>query len=164
MYSFYYQYYLSWGAPSTRGARGNCPLGTPINPPLTAGIPFKPEKFFKFSGREVTVIGYHLGCEVYKHTKERLGAIHDFSVPEKPSITGIRSWYGFVNQLAPFHATTPIMKSFRALLKKQANKMSTEMINSITSFNKHKKSYVNQPRMAWLIMTRPSAILRMPIS
>ncbi|MPC81886.1 hypothetical protein E2C01_076524 [Portunus trituberculatus] len=43
-------------------------------------------------------------------------------MPDKPSITDIRSWYGFVNQLAPFLTTASIMNVFRELLKKLTGK------------------------------------------
>ena len=48
--------------------------------------------------------------------------MHSFQMPDKPSVTDISSWYGFVNQLAPFLATAPIMNSFRELLKKPTGK------------------------------------------
>ena len=43
-------------------------------------------------------------------------------MPTQPSITDIRSWYGFVNQVAPFLATVPIMEPFRELLKHPVGK------------------------------------------
>ena len=45
-----------------------------------------------------------------------------FKMQTQPSITDIRSWYGFVNQVAPFLATAPIMEPFRELLKHPAGK------------------------------------------
>ncbi|XP_076058554.1 uncharacterized protein LOC143035571 [Oratosquilla oratoria] len=69
-----------------------------------AGVTLKPEKF-RFCQREVDFAGYHLDWDTYKPTTERLTAIRDFKMPEKPSITNVRSWFGFVNQLAPFLAT-----------------------------------------------------------
>ncbi|XP_063888612.1 uncharacterized protein K02A2.6-like [Scylla paramamosain] len=85
------------------------------------GITLKPEKF-QFARREVDFVGFHLGWEEYKPTDERLAAIKSFRMPDKPSISDIRSWYGFVNQLAPFLATAPIMNAFRELLKKPCGK------------------------------------------
>ena len=38
-------------------------------------------------------------------------------MPENSTIAGIRSWFGLVNQLAPFLATAPMMAPFRELLK-----------------------------------------------
>ena len=43
-------------------------------------------------------------------------------MPSKPSLTDIRSFFGFVNQLAPFLAIAPIMAPFRDLLKKPTGK------------------------------------------
>lgn len=39
-------------------------------------------------------------------------------MPESPTLTDIRSWHGFVNQLAAFLTTEPIMEPFRELLHK----------------------------------------------
>ncbi|MPC59953.1 Polyprotein P3 [Portunus trituberculatus] len=81
------------------------------------GIILKPEKF-QFGRREVDFVGFCLGWDEYKPTDERLAAIRNFKMLDKPSISDIRSWYGFVNQLTPFFATTPIINDFRELLKK----------------------------------------------
>ena len=43
-------------------------------------------------------------------------------MPNKPSLTDIRLFYSFVNQLAPFLARDPIMSPFRDLLKKPTGK------------------------------------------
>ncbi|XP_069976740.1 uncharacterized protein [Penaeus vannamei] len=85
------------------------------------GITLKPEKF-KFCRRELDFVRFHVGWDSYKTTDERLAAIRNFSMPETPSLTDIRSWYGFVNQLAPFLATAPIMEPFRELLQKPQGK------------------------------------------
>ena len=81
------------------------------------GITLKPEKFM-FCRREVEFVGFHIGWEAYKPTEDRLSAIRNFTLPTQPNITDIRSWFGFVNQLAPFLATAPIMAPFRDLLKR----------------------------------------------
>ncbi|KAK4326776.1 hypothetical protein Pmani_002793 [Petrolisthes manimaculis] len=47
-----------------------------------------------------------------------MAAIRNFTVPSQPTFTDIRSWFGFVNQLAPFLAAAPVMTPFRDLLKK----------------------------------------------
>ena len=85
------------------------------------GITLKPEKF-NFCKREVGFVGFHIGWDAYRPTEERLSAIRNFSMPSKPSLTDIRSFFGFVNQLAPFLATAPIMAPFRDLLKKPSGK------------------------------------------
>ncbi|KAK4327848.1 hypothetical protein Pmani_001697 [Petrolisthes manimaculis] len=81
------------------------------------GITLKPEKF-SFCKREVEFVDFHLGWEEYRPTEDRLAAIRNFTVPSQPTITNIRSWFGFVNQLAPFLAAAPVMTPFRDLLKK----------------------------------------------
>ncbi|XP_064091675.1 uncharacterized protein LOC135205255 [Macrobrachium nipponense] len=85
------------------------------------GITLKPEKF-SFCQREVSFVGFQLGWDSYRPTEESLAAIQRFPMPDNPSVTDIRSWFGFVNQLAPFLATAPLMEPFRDLLKKSASK------------------------------------------
>ncbi|XP_063852440.1 uncharacterized protein LOC135095506 [Scylla paramamosain] len=80
-------------------------------------ITLKPEKF-QFAQREVNFVGFCLEWDEYKPTDERLATVKSFKMPEKPSISDIRSWYRFVNQRAPFLATAPIMNDFRELLRK----------------------------------------------
>ena len=46
-----------------------------------------------------------------------MAAIKNFPMPERPTLTDIRAWYGLVNQLAPFMATSPLMHPFSELLK-----------------------------------------------
>ncbi|MPC61064.1 hypothetical protein E2C01_055127 [Portunus trituberculatus] len=81
------------------------------------GVTLKPEKFM-FCRSEVEFVGFHVGWEAYKPTEDRLSAIRHFTMPGQPTITDVRSLYGFVNQLAPFLAIAPIMEPFRDLLKK----------------------------------------------
>lgn len=85
------------------------------------GVTLKPEKF-KFCRRQVDFVGFHVGWDTYRPTEERLAALRSFDMPPQPSLTDIRSWYGFVNQLAPFLATAPIMEPFRELLRKPQGK------------------------------------------
>ncbi|KAK3888979.1 hypothetical protein Pcinc_006984 [Petrolisthes cinctipes] len=85
------------------------------------GVTLKPEKF-KFCRRQVDFVGFHVGWDAFKPTEERLAAIRNVDMPAEPSLTDIRSWHGFVNQLAPFLATAPIMEPFRELLKKPQGK------------------------------------------
>lgn len=85
------------------------------------GITLKPDKF-KFCRRETNFVGFHIGWDSYKPTGERLAAIREFSMPESPTLTDIWSWHGFVNQLAPFLTTAPIMEPFRELLRKPQGK------------------------------------------
>ena len=68
------------------------------------GITLKPEKF-KFCRREVDFVGFDVGWDSYRPSEDCLSAIRKFSMPQAPTISDIRSWYGFVNQLAPFLAS-----------------------------------------------------------
>ena len=85
------------------------------------GITLKPEKF-KFARREVEFVGFHLTWEAFRPTEDRLRAIKSFNMPAEPTVTDVRSWFGFINQLAPFLATAPVMAPFRELLKKNPGK------------------------------------------
>ena len=84
-------------------------------------IILKPEKF-RFCCREMEFVSFHLGWEEYRPTEDRLTAVRDFTMPAQPTITDVRSWFGFVNQLAPFLATAPVMTPFKDLLKKPTGK------------------------------------------
>ena len=85
------------------------------------GITLKPEKF-QFCRREVDFVGFRMGWEEYKPSEGTLTAVRSFRMPDTPTLTDIRSWYGFVNQLAPFLATSSLMAPFRELLKKNSGK------------------------------------------
>ena len=80
------------------------------------GVTINPEKF-KFARREVDFVGYHVGWNSFKPSENTMTAIKNFPMPEEPSLSDIRSWYGLVNQLAPFIATSALMTPFRELLK-----------------------------------------------
>lgn len=81
------------------------------------GITLKLEKLH-FTWREVDFVGFRLGWDEQKPTKERLAAIKNFRMPDRPSISVVMSWYGFVNQFAPLLATASVMNDFRELHKK----------------------------------------------
>lgn len=80
------------------------------------GVTLKPSKF-RFSRKEVDFCSYTVGWEGFRPSDESISAIRDFPMPSQPTITDIRSWFGLVNQLAPFIATAEIMAPFRDLLK-----------------------------------------------
>ena len=86
-----------------------------------AGVTLSPDKF-RFCRREVEFVGFNLGWNSYTPCTGKLAAISNFPMPEKPTITDIRSFAGLVNQVAPFMATAPIMEPFRALLKDSQSK------------------------------------------
>ena len=80
------------------------------------GITIHPGKF-KFAQSQVDFVGYNIGCDDYKPSDDMLSAIRNFPMPDNPSLADIRSWFGLVNQVAPFLATAPVMAPFRDLLK-----------------------------------------------
>jgi hypothetical protein len=80
------------------------------------GVTLKPKKF-QFCAKEVDYCGYTVGWETYRPSDDTIAAIREFPMPDEPTITDIRSWFGLVNQLAPFIATTSLMDPFRELLK-----------------------------------------------
>ena len=79
-----------------------------------AGIIFS-EKKFQFCQKEVEFVGFKLDEKGVKPTSEFLAAIRDFPVPT--DITGIRSWFGLVEQCSYAFSKTENMEPFRHLLK-----------------------------------------------
>ena len=76
------------------------------------GVTLRPDKF-TFCKRNVMFAGYLLGWENYQPSKDLITSITDFVMPARPSLTDVRSWFGLVNQVAPFLAVAPIMEPFR---------------------------------------------------
>ena len=54
-----------------------------------------------------------------------VAAIANFPMPESPTISDIRSWFGLINQTTPFYASSSLMNSFRELLKTPKKKDKT---------------------------------------
>ena len=75
------------------------------------------EQKFQFCMKEVNFAGFLLGWDSYSPAESVLQAISGFPMPEAPTITDIRAWFGLVNQLSPFFATSQLMEPFRELLK-----------------------------------------------
>ena len=61
------------------------------------GITLNPQKF-KFAHKEVDFCGFTIDWESYRPSEDTISAIRHFPMPDKPSITDIRSWFGLVNQ------------------------------------------------------------------
>ena len=80
------------------------------------GITINPKKF-KFARKVVDFVGYEIGWEYYKPAEEMMSSIKNFPMPANPSISDIRSFFGLVNQLAPFLASSSTMAPFREALK-----------------------------------------------
>ena len=78
------------------------------------GIVFNVDKF-QFCKREVEFLGYTLTEYGMKLTQNMLSSILEF--PRPVDISGIRGWFGLVEQVAWAFSKTKEMEPFRALLK-----------------------------------------------
>jgi hypothetical protein len=78
------------------------------------GIVFNPEKFC-FAKNEVEFAGFDITLNGYKPSKRLLKAIADFPTPT--NITGVRSWFGLVNQVSYAFAQASVMTPYRELLE-----------------------------------------------
>ena len=78
------------------------------------GILFS-EKKFQFCSKKVDFLGFILDEEGVKPSDEHLKAIQDFPTPR--DITGIRSWFGLIEQSSYAFSKTDVMQPFRHLLK-----------------------------------------------
>lgn len=77
------------------------------------GVIFNPEKF-RFSMDEVEFAGFDIDSTSYKPPARLMNAIRDF--PSPTNITGIRSWFGLINQVSYAFAQAPIMGPFHEFL------------------------------------------------
>ena len=78
------------------------------------GIIFNKKKF-KFGEKEVEFLGFEITSDSVRPSPTFLEAIQDF--PQPRDITGIRSWFGLINQVSYAFSMTEVMQPFRALLK-----------------------------------------------
>ena len=78
------------------------------------GIIFNKKKF-TFGQKEVEFIGFEITSDSVRPSTSFLEAIQDF--PQPRDITGIRSWFGLVNQVSYAFSMTEVMRPFRAFLK-----------------------------------------------
>lgn len=75
-----------------------------------------PEKFM-WGVREMEFVGFWVAADGVKLTKDTLKAIEEF--PRPSDITGVRSWFGLVEQVAFSFSKTRLMEPFRELLQRQ---------------------------------------------
>ena len=80
------------------------------------GVTINPKKL-QFCEEEVEFVGYNVGWDGYRPSDNMISAIENFPMPAEPSLTDIRAWFGLVNQIAPFLASSALMEPFRELLK-----------------------------------------------
>lgn len=78
------------------------------------GIVFNPHKFV-FSQSEIEFLGFNVTMEGLKPAAHLLQSIRDFPVPK--DISGIRSFFGLINQVSYAFSMTKAMTPFRELLK-----------------------------------------------
>ena len=79
-----------------------------------AGIVFNKKKF-QFGSDKVEFLGFIVNEDSVRPSDKFLGAIQDF--PRPRDITGIRSWFGLVNQCNFAFSQSDLMLPFRNLLK-----------------------------------------------
>ena len=80
----------------------------------SAGILFS-EKKFQFCSKTVEFLGFTVDEAGVKPSQEFLKAIKEFPTPH--DITGVRSWFGLVEQSSYAFSKTKVMEPFRHLLK-----------------------------------------------
>ena len=80
------------------------------------GIVFNPDKFV-FGSDEVEFAGFEITLDGYRPTKKMLSAIANFPTPT--DLTGVRSWFGLVEQVSYAFAKSEVMSPFRDLLQKK---------------------------------------------
>ena len=78
------------------------------------GITLNPKKF-QFARDEVEFAGFTITNHSVRPAQKFLKAIEEFPTPA--DITGIRSWFGLVNQVSYAFSLTDVMQPFRELLK-----------------------------------------------
>lgn len=83
-------------------------------------------KKFVWGRREIEYVGFWLAEDGVKPSKETLSAIQEF--PRPKDITGIRSWYGLVEQVSFAFSKSQLMEPFRDLLKKKSEFVWTQAL------------------------------------
>ena len=89
----------------------------------TNGIIFNKEKFH-FAMDEIDFAGFTITNDGIKPMEKMLAAIRDFPTPT--NVTGMRSFFGLINQVSYMFASSERMQPFRELLKKTLNGIGTK--------------------------------------
>ena len=97
------------------------------------GIIFNKEKF-QFSQKEVEYLGFEITADSVRPSETYLQSIRDF--PQPTDITGIRSWFGLVNQVAYAFSMTNEMKQFREMLKPTTDFIWTDELQKLFTESK----------------------------
>lgn len=80
------------------------------------GIVFNPKKF-RFAEDTIEFAGFDVTPTGFKPPERLINDIRNF--PSPTNITGVRSWFGLVNQISYAFAQAPVMSQFRELLSKR---------------------------------------------
>ena len=101
------------------------------------GIVFNPKKFH-FAEDTVEFASFDITDTGFKPPKKLLENIRNF--PSPTNITGVRSWFGLVNQISYAFAQAPVMIPFRELLNRRGEFYWDDAIESIFEESKRKIS------------------------
>ena len=89
---------------------------------------------FQFCQDTVEFAGLLITSDGISPSPKILAAIEDFPVPK--DLTGARSWFGLVNQLAWAYSISPIMQPFRDLVKTQTKFCWTDTLDKLFTDSK----------------------------
>ena len=103
-----------------------------------AGIIMNPDKFI-FCRKQLEFLGFELTELGVEPGRELLKSIIDF--PRPKDISGIRSWFGLVEQVAWAFSKTAVMSPFRHLLSPNSEYLWTQELND--AFEKSKIEIIN---------------------
>ena len=103
------------------------------------GITFNPTKF-QFAEDEIEFLGFDVTNDSVKPSKEMLEAIENF--PRPTNITGVRSFFGLVNQVSFAFSMSEVMQPFRELLKSSIKFYWDERLQ--TAFEKAREEIVSK--------------------
>ena len=102
------------------------------------GIIFNKKKF-QFGCKTVQFLGFELTSDSVKPSASYLQTISDY--PRPTDISGIRGWFGLINQVAFAFSMTEVMLPFRELLKPSSTFLWTEELQD--AFDKSKKIIID---------------------
>ena len=101
------------------------------------GVTFNPSKFV-FAADVVEFAGFTVTMDSIKPTLKMTEAIREFPTPT--SITGVRSWFGLVNQVSYSFAQSEVMFPFRELLQQKKKFYWDETLTTL--FEKSKEEII----------------------
>ena len=105
------------------------------------GIVFNSDKF-QFAQEVAQFAGFEMTMDGYRPPKKMLDSIKDFPIPK--DITGVRSWFGLVNQVAYSFMQKESMAPFCELLASKTTKAWLWDDTMTALFNESKEEIVRQ--------------------